>query len=160
MKKTIMILVALFVVTTAAASAADFQLGTFTPQGASVSANRIPVVELGFGIDQTDFSKTTLALSFAYAADLFNQNEYFIRSGAEIDKVFSIGDPGRKLSPYVGVGAGLFYVNGNDETDIDFGTSIIGGIRLGSSFFIETKYTDIRNTEIGDGFSVAFGAAY
>lgn len=141
---------------------ATVKVGTFTSQSSSVKdiGTRLPVVEIGIPVDSSEYSNTDVAVSVAYASDFFNQDGFFIRGGVELDKTYAIGNPKAKVSPYAGGGIGLFYTNGVKDSTLNFGGSLIGGVKLGDAVFVETKYTDVRAGDLGDGFTFSFGARF
>lgn len=160
--KLSLLAIVLITMVATAASAADIKLGTFTSQSAAVKAigANIPTLEVGLKLDQTEFTRTDLTFTSSYATELFNQSGSFLRAGAALEKRYTIGDPDAKVLPYVGAGIGGYYYNGGGESGFNAGASLIGGIRINEIFTIETKYTDIRRSQVGDGFSVTVGMSF
>jgi hypothetical protein len=88
------------------------------------------------------------SIMFWSTADLTNVNPNF-------DLYYHFSSEG-VISPYIGTGLGLHVINGDDDTETDFGANLFGGVRLpgpSSHWFLEGRYmaTDLPQFSILGG---------
>jgi len=115
----------------------------------------------GLALDPDDF-----VVGIHFRTDLFGENFYFVPSlevgfgdvtmiagNADLHYVFNTNS---KLKPYVGGGITLnwFDGEGNNDSETDFGGSILGGIKLTPKMFLEAKLGQTAALERSLGCSV------
>lgn len=150
--------IAILLCAVAATAETKVSLGAFTPK-AMPGLDSVINLNVTNVVADDAYSSTELTLDIAGAFSQLGQDATYQRYAVTVGRNYSIGNPEARVRTTIGGGAGLYRTNDGTETDTAFGAYAKATIDFGS-LSLCVKYSDVKGSTTGDGWSVTTGIRF